>query len=83
MKSIQAFIDFIESVICDNNALCNAIVCDGDFPDEIIVKFKSTDGKELERYAQCVTKAIELGAIIKETCPANLNLTLKFCYAEK
>ena len=82
MKNIQAIIEYIENVICKNNKLCNAIVCDGEYPDEIVIKFKCKDGKELSRYAQVVTKSLELGAIVKETCPANLNLTLKFCYAK-
>ena len=82
MDKIQAIIEYIENDICENNKFCNAIVCDGEYPDEIVIKFKSKDGKELFRYAQVVTKAIELGAIIKETGPANLKLTLKFCYAK-
>lgn len=82
MNNIQAIIEYIENDILENNKLCNAVVCDGEYTDEIVIKFKRKDGKELFRYAQVVTKAIELGAIIKETCPANLNLTLKFCFAE-
>ena len=75
---MQRIIEFVENVINENNKCCNAVVCGGDFQNEIIIKFKKKDGKEKERYKKTIEKALEYGAIIKKTCPATLETTLKF-----
>lgn len=76
--TVKNMIEFIENEINENNKYCNAIACDGDFSGEIIIHLTKKDGKERQRYNQVVCKALDLGALVKSTCPATLSITLKF-----
>lgn len=79
MKNIEIMINFIENEINENNKFCNAIACDGDFHDELVVKIKTLDGKkQKDVYKRIIEKALSIGGIIKNTCPGNLVTTLKF-----
>ena len=77
-KVVDEMVEFIENEINENNKYFNAIACDGDFAGEIIVHFVKKDGKEKTRYKKVVRKALDLGALVKSTCPATLSVTLRY-----
>lgn len=78
-ERINTLIAYIENDVNEGNKISNATPYDGEFRNEVIVRFANrTADSQNKHYPMVVTKAIELGGMIKSTHPGSWETVIRF-----